>query len=276
MKRTNLIMGGFVAALAAGGSMYAHFSEAPQPTPSNDKRGGRVITGAKPVHIAGDIKDSRAKAPQRIGEEELFKPVIYGMLLYSDEWWNLADGESYPYGCYAFSPNYPNKEAMMVHPNLYANGGGCYSNRRVHIRMYGISQTGDDVGFLNYFSCINTDNCTYATNPTLTYTDTCVANDMTYDRTTNTIYAAVWGNFDGGACRLATVEPLYGETIEIATIPELVCLAANNYGEMYGVERLTGVMYRIFPDGSYVKVGNTGVSAPYAHSATVDPDTNII
>ena len=54
-------------------------------------------------------------------------------------------------------------------------------------------------------------------------------------------------------------------------------MVANNFGELYGVELLTGVTYRIDKEtGECVALGNSGISPKYMQSACIDPQTNVI
>lgn len=239
--------------------------------------GNRVRTENMPRQerksgVAAPDAMGAAKAPAKASSSA---PVIYGMMIYSDTWYNLPDGASFPYGCYAMSKQSPTPSEMYAHPNLNAKGGGCYTDRQVHYRLYELLEESPFIN--NYYMVVNTDNWSYAQNPSLSHEDNSVANDMTYDPISKQIYAAVWGNFDGGATRLAIVDKVTGACEEIATLPDLACLAANNFGELYGVECLTGTLYKINKTtGEYVKVGETGLSPKYAQSATVDPQTNTI
>lgn len=203
-------------------------------------------------------------------------PTLYGAMLYSDAWADLGDDDSTPYGVYQLKAgSVINPTGMCLNAELMINGGGCYSDRKIHYRLYFMDS---DAGtFYNYYTVVNTDEWYYEVEPILSEIDNTIASDMTYDSTNGKIYAAVWGNYDGTYNRFATVDPLTGATTELSTIPELACLAANNFGEIYGVSLTDGILYKFDKtDGSYVEIGATGVNPKYVQSACVDPATNQI
>lgn len=264
-----------VAAISGAGVAYADFAEAPQ---SVKMRSNTRVVSHSPLSMPekmSPFKKNKLTGIALFDKPEQYKPVIYGMMLYSDSWADLPNGSAYPYGCYAYSPKWNNAEEAFTDPNLNANGGGCYANRKIYYRMYEMNAQTNT--FRNFYMVADTDNWTFVQNPILTSVDNTVANDMTYDPVTNNIYAAVYGNFDGGFTRLAIVDKTTGECTEIATLPDLVCLVANNFGELYGVENGTGTTYRIDKvTGKYIKVGNSGVIPKFAQSACIDPETNQI
>lgn len=271
MKNQQIIAGIALACLSIGSAVRAQFEVAPAPVSDMSWRTARQLSDEIPATVS---------ARPMTGAEHKMKasgsgPVIYGMMQYSDAWYNLDEGEAYPYGCYAMSKSSPAPFEMYAHSNLRANGGGCYTNAKIHYRMYQI--LAEEPYCYNWWMVVDTDNWTYVHSPSLSNEDNTIANDMTYDPIGKKIYAAVWGNYDGGATKLATVNADTGVTTEIATLPDLACLASNNFGELYGVELGTGMMYKIDKEtGEYVEVGLTGLTPKYAQSASVDPETNVI
>lgn len=255
-----------------------------QPSPSSHASGRLTRTlpsrGAteQGAILPADLRDAtsrRATGIDLFDQESKYKPIIFGMMQYSDAWYNLPEGATYPYGCYAYSPKWASPVSVLEHPNLIANGGGCYTDHAIHYRMYEMNAESNT--FRNFYMVVDTDNWTFVQDYILTNVDNTIANDMTYDPISDNIYAAVWGNFDGGATRLAIVDKVTGECSEIATLPDLVCLASDNFGVLYGVENTTGILYQIDKTtGRYVRIGSTGLTPKYAQSACVDPETNVI
>lgn len=274
MKKTQLLAGGCLLAAAIGVQAYTGFETAPKATSSNSSyRMARTMNGNR----AASFSNTRFDGKNRKGASKASStgPKIYGMMQYSDSWWNLPEGSSYPYGCYEISKSRPTPFEMYAHPNLQANGGGCYTDRQVHYRIWELLT--DEPWFNNYYMVVNTDEWYYVQDPLMSHEQESIASDMTYDPISKKIYAAVWSNFDGGNNKLATVNPTTGATTEIATIPDMACLVANNFGELYGVELITGTTYRFNKEtGEYVAIGNSGLSPKYMQSACVDPETNVI
>lgn len=263
-------------AMAAVPVATAQFAVNPKLQKSNPTHGVRPTPRAGAVsapdmqNLVNAVKsNSRAKAASN-------QPVIYGSVIYSDTWGALPDGSTIPYGCYAVQPaSVMTPQAMCVDSELMVNGGGCYSDHKIHYRLYFLD--GENSSFFNYFTVVNTDYWSYEVEPILTQVDNTVANDMTYDRMTGKIYASVWGNFDGTYSRFAEVDPLTGETTEISTVPEMAVIAADNFGQIYAVTMNTGILCKIDKNtGAYVEIGATGLNPFYAQSATVDPATNTI
>ncbi|MEG1773025.1 MAG: Ig-like domain-containing protein [Clostridia bacterium] len=84
-----------------------------------------------------------------------------------------------------------------------------------------------------------------------------IAYDMTYDYTTNTMYALFGGEERG----LATVNLATGELTHIGLMPQtsvIVTLAADNLGKLYGVGLSTGIFYEIDKETvECIEIGNT-------------------
>lgn len=273
MKRSQLITGSCLLLASLGVYAFSDFEVAPRAAQNSDYR----MTRPLPAKGVAEFSKAPMKKAQRMASPNASStgPKIYGMMQYSDSWWNLAEGESYPYGCYEISKSNPKPFAMYTHPNLHANGGGCYTDRQVHYRLWEVLT--EDPYFNNYYLVVNTDEWYFVQNPLLSHEQGTIANDMTYDPITKNIYASVWSNFDGGASKLAIIDKKTGDATEIATIPDMACLVANNFGELYGVELLTGMTYRFDKNtGEYVALGLSGITPKYMQSACVDPETNTI
>lgn len=272
MKKTQLIAGGCLLATAVGLQAYSGFEAAPKSSPHSDFRMARTVNGERPASfVKGALSGKANKSPKASSSG----PKIYGMMQYSDAWYDLEEGSYYPYGCYEISKSRPQPFEMFAHPNLQANGGGCYTDRQVHYRLWQL--LAEEPWFDNYYMVVNTDEWYYMQDPLLTHEQETIANDMTYDRVTKNIYASVWSTFDGGQSKLAIVDQKSGASTEIATIPNMACLVADNFGQLYGVELLTGTTYSIDKNtGEYIAIGQTGIIPKYMQSACVDPETNTI
>lgn len=266
-----------VVALAACPAAQAQLAVAPGMQKANLSRGTRPVTRTE-VQAPAMNRLSEAVKAHAAARAASTAPVIYGSVIYSEKWGELPDGSTTPYGYYAVTPaKVMTPTEICIHPELMVNGGGCYSDRKLHYRLYFLTGDDDNQSFMNYFTVLNTDRWSYVVEPILSQIDNTVANDMTYDRTNGKIYASVWGNFDGTYSRFAEVDPLTGATEELATIPEMAALAANNFGEIYGVTMNTGILCRIDKaTGAIVEIGPTGLNPYYAQSATVDPATNTL
>lgn len=272
MNKKQLFAGLCLLSVAVGLKAYTGLELAPNPSVDNSYRLARQIEAGQ---RNSSIKESFGGRAGKVSKASANGPKIYGMMQYSDSWYDLPEGSSYPYGCYEISKENPTPFEMYAHPNLMANGGGCYTDHQVHYRIWELLP--EEPWFNNYYMVVNTDYWSYVQNPRLSNEQTTIANDMTYDPVTKNIYAAVWGNYDGGNTRFATVDKTTGATSEIATLPDMACLVANNFGELYGVELLTGMTYRIDKaTGKYVALGLSGLSPKYLQSACVDPETNVI
>ncbi|MEG2106691.1 MAG: Ig-like domain-containing protein, partial [Clostridia bacterium] len=84
-----------------------------------------------------------------------------------------------------------------------------------------------------------------------------IAYDMTYDYTTNTMYALFGSNERG----LATVDMATGELTHIAVISDsviLLTLACDNVGKLYGIALSSGILYEVNKaTAECVEIGNT-------------------
>lgn len=226
-----------------------------------------------PSHKENSVKE--AKAASNL-------PTIYGSMLYNDAWYNLPNGTAYPVGYYGIQPTPGAKfQEIALHPNLEVNGGGCYSDHKIHYHLWELytdenSETG--IVFNDYYCVVNTDIWSFVNTPTSnSETDAYIAYDMTYDPVTKNIYAAQWGYYEDTYCNLAVVNPATGESNDIARMPAMSVLASNNFGQLFGVASDDGMAYYIDKTtGALIPLGSTGVSPKYAQSATVDPATNTI
>lgn len=269
-------------ALLAGTSLTAsaisnQFSTSPRRQVDKSATAARIASkmrtnSTNPLKFS-DIKQL-PKAQGKLLTVDASKPTLYGSIIYSDSWANL-DTEP-PYGVYSFQPTSPiSFSEICIHPNLYINGGGCYSDHRLHYRLWAFSD--DYSTFYNYYVVLNTDDWSYAQDPILTNVDETIAFDMTYDPIGKTLYSIAWGPYDSGKCDFCRVDMTTGETSKISTLPEMACIAANNFGEIFAVSITDGILYKLDKtSGEATRIGATGLSPKYSQSATVDPETNTI
>lgn len=269
-------------ALLAGTSLTAsaignQFSTSPRRQVDKSATAARIASKMR-TNSTNPLKFSDIKQlPKAQGKSltvDASKPTLYGSIIYSDSWANL-DTEP-PYGVYSFQPTSPiSFSEICIHPNLYINGGGCYSDHRLHYRLWAFSD--DYSTFYNYYVVLNTDDWSYAQNPILTNVDETIAFDMTYDPIGKTLYSIAWGPYDSGKCDFCRVDMATGETSKISTLPEMACIAANNFGEIFAVSITDGILYKLDKTtGEATRIGATGLSPKYSQSATVDPETNTI
>lgn len=272
MKNYCFVAGTLLLAATAGLSAFSNFEIAPKHAYPSNSHHCRTLPGNQNTLFSEAPLGNKNKKDIKAASSG---PVIYGMLQYSDDWINLPEGESYPYGCYRVTKSNPIPFEMYAHPNLRANGGGCYTDHQVHYRIYELLT--DEPWFNNYYMVVNTDYWSYVQNPILSNKQESISSDMTYDPISKNIYAAAWSNFDGGNNKLAVVNPVSGETSEIATIPDMACLVADNFGTLYGVELHTGTTYQFDKTtGEYVALGQSGLNPQYMQSACIDPETNTV
>ncbi|MDE7402310.1 MAG: choice-of-anchor J domain-containing protein [Muribaculaceae bacterium] len=202
-------------------------------------------------------------------------PVIYGSLV-SAEW--IEDYSQYGY--YAFQPESKIKvQEIATHPNLLINGGGAYSDCRLHYHlweMYADDSSETGITFNNYWCVVNTDNWSFVNTHNFSDYQDNITYDMTYDPTTGNLYAIQWGPYESDFCDFASIDKMQGTDSRIAKIPLMICLACDNFGNLYSVGYDGYVYYLDKTDGNIVKIGNTGLKPKYIQSATVDPETNVI
>lgn len=207
-------------------------------------------------------------------------PTLYGSVIYSDDWENIQ-GWSKLYGYYSFQPtSNPTLSKVMLDPNLYVNGGGCYSDRKIHYHiweMYADEDSDTGITFNDFYCVVNTDRWEYEQDPIRnSVTDAYVTYDMTYDPTTGNIYALNWGPYEDTYCNLAVVNPDSGESSDVGRLNAMCVLAANNFGQLFSVDYDGTVYYLDKQTGEAIPLGNSGVKPKYMQSATVDPETNTI
>lgn len=208
-------------------------------------------------------------------------PVIYGSMIYSDDWYNLS-GASYPVGYYSFQPTANiSFSPIAIHPNLEINGGGCYSDHKLHYHlweMYADDNSITGITFNDYYCVVNTDNWSFAQTPKQnSETDAYICYDMTYDPVGKQIYGLQWGPYEDTYCNLARIDGVTGESVDVARLPIMRILASNNYGQLFGVDSKNNITYYIDKTtGDLIPLGNSGIVTAYMQSATVDPQTNTI
>lgn len=193
---------------------------------------------------------------------------LIGYLNYSATW---MDDLTPRFGFYRFSSdgstgltaisNTVGTDEGVSHSGVYANG-----------KYYGILVNGTYARYDTYFRVYDTETWTLENSIHLgTNNDGSITGDLTYDHTSNTIYASTrpFGNTETGD--LVTIDPVTGAFTKIASTGFISALAADAKGQLWGIGR-DGVLYRIGKDGSKEKVGSTGYipSTEYSQSATID------
>lgn len=208
-------------------------------------------------------------------------PTFYGSVIFNDNWYDASGAGSAKYGFYSFSPSSEIKlSPVIIHDNLNINGGGCYSDRKIHYHiweMYADDNSATGITFHNYFCKVNTD--TWNMDVVVDYSELQdnIAYDMTYDPVGKKIYAVQWGPFENEFAYFAEVDGDTGETVNISKVECMSALACDNFGRIFGIRTSDGMT--CFLDqrsGEVIEIGLSGVTPKYAQSATVDPATNII
>ena len=197
-------------------------------------------------------------------------PDIYGSVVFGHGWEDM--GGSAPYGIYSVPPTDGSAIKLVKSGKQYhAIGGGVYVDGRYYLVDYSTLQTDGAIYFRTY-DVLN--NWTLLREEALTSLES-IASDLTYDPITDRIY----GCFIDGTTYSAetksyffgTLNPLTGTSSRIASLPEeLICLAANRDGELYGIGAL-GALYKVDKDnGAVTKIGESHRQVKYAQSATFD------
>lgn len=191
--------------------------------------------------------------------------VIYGSLIYADNWTN----DNSPVGVYAFTAaGNPDVRPVRIDEFLTANGGGVYIGGKYHCINY-IELWGMMSAEYNVYDTETWEN-EYRSEVDLTW----ISSDMTYDPVTQTVYGCFFNDaFDGYV--FGTLDFKTGKRTAIADMPDMMyVMAANSKGEIYGVGR-DGSLYRIDKvTGAVTLVGATGVQPYYIQSATFDLKTD--
>ena len=238
------------------------------------RRTVRTVRAEKPVI-------GQKTAPERFAEPTFTPglPVIYGSVVSSYGDWFVVDKQE-QLGYYAFQPESNIKfQPIAVHPNLFVNGGGAYSDRRLHYHLWEMyPEDGSETGivFNNYYCVVNTDTWSFANLVEMHDEEYNIAYDMTYDPTTQEMYAILWGPYENGYCDFARIDKMTGMATQIAKIPVMSVLAADNFGRLFTVGSDGNTYYIDKNDGSLTLIGASGIKPRYIQSATVDPETNDI
>lgn len=222
------------------------------------------------------------RSPEKIQEPTFTPglPVIYACCVSSYGDW-FIQGNAEQIGYYAIQPESNIRiQPICIHPNLFINGGGAFADSRLYYHIWEMyADDGSETGitFNNYFCAVNTDNWSMVTTENFKELDSNIAYDMTVDPVTGNLYAVQWGPYDDGSAELATVNKTTGEANVIAKIPVFVCLAADNFGRLFGVDAKGDTYYINKEDGSQTLLGPSGIANPkYIQSATCDPESNTI
>lgn len=256
--------------------------QAPKSPRENAARISRKSAKALPQKVVAVDNGKLLKTPLKINPPSFVDnlPVLYGSVIYSDADWFIA-GNTQQFGYYGFQPQSAIRfQPIVIHPNLYVNGGGAYSDRRLHYHIWEMfaddtSDTG--ITFNHYYGVVNTDNWSYVNGPVdMDEDQESIAYDMTYDPVTGNLYAMVWGPYEDSHCDFVTVDKMTGQTNVIAKMPAMSVLASDNFGNLFAVGGDGNTYYIDKNDGSRVLLGSSGIMPKYMQSATVDPETNTI
>ncbi len=226
----------------------------------------------------GFIRKESTKALKNttaLGDEK-----IYGNLIYSDAWADLAIYEI-PYGVYSFHPK-QEADMLMHYENIGLNcNAAAYANGKFY-GIHPITLWGGLTG-IGYF-IVNTE--TWETEYNLVSDDTeytSMASNMTFDATTNTIYALrynedlsgyYWATLDTTNFTFNTLATWPGNfsTVTLTTTPDGTIYGIGSNGNLYTFDKADGTPTLIGATGAYpenytqsaVYHGSTGTLLWYA------------
>lgn len=178
--------------------------------------------------------------------------TIYGSVVASTQWQDNAGPGIYSFSSTASGGFTP----VKIDNRLAAQGGGVYAKGK----YYSINA---DTRTLNVYDADTWDllSSKPATN---------VALDLAYDPTTDKIFGCF---SEGGTPAIGTLNPETGGYTFISDIENtLTVLVCTNDGQLYGVSGSHLVKVNK-ETGVFTFVGNVGIEAMYAQSATIDPTT---
>ena len=195
-------------------------------------------------------------------------PTIYGSVIYATGWQDMANA---PYGIYAIDGgNASQPRAVRVSNSLFANGGGVYVDGLYHMVQHQTYADGLSIALRTFD--VNND-WKLVREQYLDFSG-CIASDLTYDPTTDNIYGCFGrGTVEGQKTYLLGVlNEFTGQVDELGNLPEqMLALACNVQGELYGIGEYTGNLYRIDKaTATTTLVGSTGKNIKYEQSATFD------
>ncbi|MDE6583003.1 MAG: choice-of-anchor J domain-containing protein [Duncaniella sp.] len=240
----------------------------------NPKKSAKA--GASVFKVLQKNANVRVKAPFKVGAKAASNvPQLLGTVIYSDEWAEGEEDEDAPIGLYSV-PSSSSEEFNLMYEGVNGAYGavvkdGVYYYCEVDLFMgyiYGIYYVGIDVesGEEVFFS--DFDYYTYS---------------MTYDPTSNTIYALAviedtWQlvklSFDDFAVDMVPV----GQIEDNGYFWQ--ALACDSHGQLYAIpstESEGSLLYKIDKNTAAVtKVGATGIDCPYSGDATFDLKTNTL
>lgn len=199
-------------------------------------------------------------APPAILAEDV--PVLYGTMLYSDGW------DSNEYGVYAINANSsPVFTKLAGGYGFNANAGAAYCNGSYVVLNY--SGSGNRVTYYEYETedWGQTDEDDLSAN--------FMGMDYAVDPTDGTLYG-VCSDMNGGI-ELAKVNfPARTRTAVAPLSRQIICLAVNSMGKMYGITS-TGMFVEIDKTtGAITNIGSTGLTPAGLQSATFDLATNTL
>ncbi len=211
-----------------------------------------------------------ALAPSLRAQQSTALPDVYGSVVFGHGWEDM--GDSAPYGIYSVPPTDGSAIKLVKAGKQYhAIGGGVYVDGRYYLVDYSTLQTDGAV----YFRTYDVNNgWTLLSEKSLSSLES-IASDLTYDPVTDQIFgcfvdAATYSS-ESKTYFFGTLNPLTGASTRIASLPEeLICLAANREGQLYGIGAL-GALYKVDKtSGEVTKIGESHRQIKYAQSATFD------
>jgi len=197
--------------------------------------------------------------------------MIYGSLLYKKSWESMDTYDIRPYGVYSFKAGDPNNMTQTADDTrLYANGGGYAADGVYHLVNH---YTLDGEQVVTYYEYDMSD---WSLITEEEGDDTYVALDLTYNPDDEQVYG-IFYNEDGGYTFTSVMYDMGGYRYDINDDldVQIVALAANSEGEIYGIG-IDGNLYYIDEStGDLEEIGVLGVTpSSYLQSAAFDLSTD--
>jgi hypothetical protein len=185
-------------------------------------------------------------------------------LLYSGSW----DEDSYDYGAYSFALNDLNTFTQhYVNTSAPANAGGFFTEDKYYFTSYVTDDYGYDYSVTTYVVDTNTWKVLETVDQGSLYA---MATDLAYDPVEKVAFGTFYNGSDSGAY-WGYMDPSTCEITEIASVDgQLVAVAANQQGEIYGITS-GGYLVKVGKyTGEFTVIGNTNITPAYLQSATFD------
>lgn len=192
------------------------------------------------------------------------EPTLYGVKLYCEEGCSS--------GLYSLDTT-PGSQPVLewMSGDMMGNGGSVYADGTLYVLNYL-----DFYGtlFWTYLICDVENQTMDAVMPELSFPDTGSA--MTFDPTTGNVYSICIDADDTTLFTLSTMNLADGSKKPIARIERMGALAADQYGNLFGIG-MDGNLYKVNKfTAELTLIGSTGLSPRNNQSAVIDYSTGVL